>query len=404
MINIGLLGLGTVGKGVVEILNKRQKELEDLTGRKVRVKKILVKNVDKDRGMDLEEGVITGDFEEILNDQDISIIVEVTSDLEESYTYIKKSLSAGKHVVTANKAVVSKYFEELSQLAADKDLAFLYEASVGGGIPVLKPLKEELALNKGIMIQGILNGTCNYILTRMVNEGKDYEEILKIAQDLGYAEADPTADVEGEDTLRKLRILATLVLQGRITEEDILSYGISSITSWDIENIKNMDSTIKLIGEARLTDEGYIALVHPTIIRNDSQFANVDMAFNSIIFRGENVGELKFYGPGAGKLPTANAVLRDVLDIINDSYWKGNPLGTNKLKNANHTFRSRYYIRISGSDKEVLELFQDALDDIISEEGNIAITTKEVLYKEILDRIQSLGIDRDQYFIARIMD
>ena len=332
MINIGLLGLGTVGKGVVEILNKRQKELEDLTGRKVRVKKILVKNVDKDRGMDLEEGVITGDFEEILNDQDISIIVEVTSDLEESYTYIKKSLSAGKHVVTANKAVVSKYFEELSQLAADKDLAFLYEASVGGGIPVLKPLKEELALNKGIMIQGILNGTCNYILTRMVNEGKDYEEILKIAQDLGYAEADPTADVEGEDTLRKLRILATLVLQGRITEEDILSYGISSITSWDIENIKNMDSTIKLIGEARLTDEGYIALVHPTIIRNDSQFANVDMAFNSIIFRGENVGELKFYGPGAGKLPTANAVLRDVLDIINDSYWKGNPWEQISLK------------------------------------------------------------------------
>ena len=179
MINIGLLGLGTVGSGVVEILKNRKDELKNITGQEIKVKKVLVKNINKERQVKLEKEALTDDFEQVLSDEEISIVVEVTGDLELSYKYITESLKSGKHVVTANKAVVSKYFEELSSLAAEKNLAFIYEASVGGGIPVLKPLREQLSLNEISEVQGILNGTCNYILTRMVNEGKGYDEILK---------------------------------------------------------------------------------------------------------------------------------------------------------------------------------------------------------------------------------
>lgn len=403
MIGIGLLGLGTVGTGVVEILEKRQEELKSLIGKEIRIKKILVKNLNKKREIQIEENVITSDFEEILNDKDISIVVELTGDLEQSYKYIKAAINSGKNIVTANKAVVSKYFEELSSLAAEKNLAFLYEASVGGGIPILKPLKEELALNKITEVQGILNGTCNYILTNMFNGGLDYKEVLKIAQDMGYAEADPTADVEGHDTLRKLRILGTLALQGKIDENDILLEGISKITSFDIEQIKAMNSTLKLIGEVKELDGGFTALVQPTIIKEDSYFANVSMAFNSVVFTGDNVGELKFYGSGAGKLPTANAVLGDVIDIIKGSYRKGNPLGERELKNLNAEFKSEYYLRISLSNEDILKSIENISKEVLCKNDNIAIITKEFDYPEIIELISSLGIDKDKYFIARVL-
>ncbi len=403
MIGIGLLGLGTVGTGVVEILEKRQEELKSLIGKEIRIKKILVKNLNKKREIQIEENVITSDFEEILNDKDISIVVELTGDLEQSYKYIKTAINSGKNIVTANKAVVSKYFEELSSLAAEKNLAFLYEASVGGGIPILKPLKEELALNKITEVQGILNGTCNYILTNMFNGGLDYKEVLKIAQDMGYAEADPTADVEGHDTLRKLRILGTLALQGKIDENDILLEGISKITSFDIEQIKAMNSTLKLIGEVKELDGGFTALVQPTIIKEDSYFANVSMAFNSVVFTGDNVGELKFYGSGAGKLPTANAVLGDVIDIIKGSYRKGNPLGERELKNLNAEFKSEYYLRISLSNEDILKSIENISKEVLCKNDNIAIITKEFDYPEIIELISSLGIDKDKYFIARVL-
>ncbi len=403
LIGIGLLGLGTVGTGVVEILEKRQEELKSLTGKEIRIKKILVKNINKKREIQIKENIITSDFEEILNDKDISIVVELTGDLEQSYKYIKSALNSGKNIVTANKAVVSKYFEELSSLAAEKNLAFLYEASVGGGIPILKPLKEELALNKITEVQGILNGTCNYILTKMFNEGLDYKEVLKIAQDMGYAEADPTADVEGHDTLRKLRILGTLALQGKIDENDILLEGISKITSFDIEQIKKMNSTVKLIGEVKGLDGGFTALVQPTIIKEDSYFANVNMAFNSVVFTGDNVGELKFYGSGAGKLPTANAVLGDVLDIINGTYRKGNPLGERKLRNLNTELKSEYYLRISLSNEDIFKSIEKISREVLYKNDNIAILTKEIEYLEIIELISSLGIDKDKYFIARVL-
>lgn len=403
MINIGLLGLGTVGIGIIEILEKRNKKISLLVEEDIRIKSILVNDINKKRNID-ENYIIVNEFEEILKDPDISIIIEVTGDLEQAYDYIKLSLNEGKHVVTANKAVVSKYFEELSQLAYEKGVSFLYEASVGGGIPILKPLKEELILNEIKIVQGILNGTCNYILSRMFNEGLDYREVLVKAQELGYAEADPTADVEGDDTLRKLRILGTLVLQGKIGEDDILLGGISKINAFDVRQIKLMKSTLKLIGEVKELDEGYSAVVLPTIIKEDNYFANVNMAYNSISFIGDNIGELKFYGPGAGKLPTADAVLRDVLDIALDANTVKNLLGNRELVNTNSNFKSSYYLRVSKSTEEVFNYLDSISKEVLSTKDNIAIITKEIELNQVIKLLLSKGIMDEEYFIARILD
>lgn len=396
MRNVGLLGLGTVGTGILEILKERN------IG--IRVKKVLVNDINKNRNVDLDGAVITDDFNEILNDPDIRIIVEVTSNVEQSYENIKKSLESGKHVVTANKAIVSRYFEELSGLAEETGLAFLYEASVGGGIPVIKPLKEQLKLNEIAKVQGILNGTCNYILSRMFGENLDYTQVLKMAQELGYAEANPSADVDGYDTQRKLRILGTLALKGKITEEDILLDGISSISAFDIEQIKKINSTVKLIGQVESIEDKFTAVIQPTIISNDSYFASVNMAFNSVAFEGNNVGGLKFYGSGAGKLPTANAVLSDVLDIVNNAYRKESPLGRRELKNGNDKLGGRYYLRTSALSKENMDKLDGIKDSLLSSGENTAIITKEVLYKDLLSLIAEAGLNKGEYFIGRILE
>lgn len=404
MINIGLLGLGTVGTGVVEVLEERKAEIFKLLGEEIKIKKILVKNINKKRQVDLDIDALTLDFQDVLNDDEISIIIEVTSNIEESYKYIKLALNKGKSVVTANKAIVSKYFEELSSLAAEKGVSFLYEASVGGGIPILKPLKEELILNKISRIQGILNGTCNYILTKMFNEGLDYEEVLKKAQELGYAEMDPTADVAGYDTLRKLRILGTLGLQAKIQEKDIILEGIEKITLFDVKQIKNMKSTVKLIGEVVELENAYNAIILPTIVSQDSYFATVNMAYNSVSFQGDNIGELKFYGAGAGKLATADAVLRDLLDTASDLNRKQNPLGDRVLKNNNYKYKGLYYLRISESREDILKSVEGISKNILCKTENIAIITDKIEFKKIMDIISSLGIEKDQYFLARILD
>jgi homoserine dehydrogenase len=402
MINIGLLGLGTVGLGVIEILNKIEDGLEERLGSKLKIKKILVR--DKNKKREIKREIITYDFKEILEDREISIIIDATSSLEESYNYIRESLNNGKHVVTANKAVVSKYFEELSILGTKKNCAFLYEASVGGGIPILKTLKEQTATNEIKEIKGILNGTSNYILTRMFYEGFSYDQTLKMAQELGYAEIDPTADVEGYDALRKLRILGTIGLKGKIEENNIMVRGIKNILPFDIEKIKSLNSTIKLLGEIKCNENKYIAMVQPTIIKDDSYFASVNMAFNAISIMGNNVGQLSFYGTGAGKLPTANAMISDVLDIVKNSYRKESSLDTRKLVNINDRVKGQYYLRVSQEEKNTLNKLIEISDKVFSTRETIAITTKEVFLKDILDLIKSLGINEDKYFLARILN
>ncbi len=404
MVNIALLGLGTVGTGVVEILNERRNSLKLLTGKDIVIKKILVNNINKKRDVNLREGILTDDFNSIVKDEEIDILIEVTGDLENSYKYITEGINNKKNIVTANKSVVSKYFEEFSQLAAKNNVSFLYESSVAGGIPVIKPLREQIKINDINRIQGILNGTCNYILTRMIEEGKDYGEILKMAQELGYAEADPTDDVEGHDTLRKLRILATLGLQGKITEEDILLYGISNIDKLDIDYIKDMNSTVKLIGEVNLEADKFTAIVQPTIVRRDDYFASVNMAYNSVAFEGNNVGELKFYGAGAGKLPTANAVLTDVLDIIRESNNRENELGHRELINNNKNIIGDYYLRVSYMGEKGLEEIEKLGEEKICKDGSLIILIKETKLKDITNLLNKLKLEKKDYFLARILN
>lgn len=403
MIGIGLLGLGTVGQGVVEILEERRDALKSLLKEDVSIKKILVRDIHKKRNIKVSEGILTDDFQDIL-DEEVDIVIEVTSDLEQSYRYIVEAMNRGKHIVTANKAIVSKYFEELNELSIKNGVGFLYEASVGGGIPVLKPLKEQIVLNDIDEVQGILNGTCNYILTNMFERDLDYDEVLRTAQELGYAEADPSADVQGHDTLRKLRILATLGLQGKITEEDILLEGIDNINAFDIAQIKRLDSTIKLIGEAKRRGDGFTAVVQPMIIKNDSYFASVNGAFNSVAFKGNNVGELKFYGSGAGKLPTANAILSDVIDTIMDSH-RENSLGDDVLSNENHMIQGQYYIRISPVAGEgVPNILSEISEEILAQGEYISIKTKATGLYKIYDVLRELGLSKDEYFLARFFD
>ncbi len=404
MINVGLLGLGTVGTGVVEILEERKAEILRLLADDITIKKILVKDLHKKRDLDLRMNMLTQDFEDILNDPEISIIIEVTGDMEQSYQYIKQALNQGKSVVTANKALVARHFEELSGLAAEKGVSFLYEASVAGGIPILKPIKEEIILNKISEVQGILNGTCNYILTKMFDEDLDYDEALKKAQDLGYAEADPTADVEGHDTLRKLRILGTICLQGKIEEKDIILEGIERITAFDVKQIKQMHSTVKLIGEVIDSSEGYTAVVLPTLVKMGSYFDQVNLAYNAVSFKGNHIGELKFYGAGAGKLATADAVLRDVLDISLGYNRKHDPLGTRGLKNNNAKFRSTYYLRISEMKEKNLKLMEGMLDKVVFTKGNVVILTEKMELKRMMTIISSLDLKKEDYFLARILE
>ncbi|NMB09703.1 MAG: homoserine dehydrogenase, partial [Tissierellia bacterium] len=360
MKNIAILGLGTVGQGVYEILKENKDKIKNLIGEDFAITTVMVNNLQKERNLD-STTTLTDNFQDILDDNNIDIVVELTGALEEGYYYIKSSLENGKDVVTANKSVISKYFVELHKIAKENNRSLLYETSVGGGIPIIKPLKEECLINDIDSIEGILNGTCNYILSRMFKENEDYDLILKDAQKLGYAEADPTADVEGLDTMRKLRILATIGFNSNIKEEDILCYGISSIKKEDINYIKNkMKSTVKLLATANLKDDGYTAVVQPTIVAEDDYFAFVDSAFNSISFNGNNIGPLKFFGYGAGKLPTGDAVCRDIIDILLNHPTVEQDIDFKKYKNLNSMSKSNYYLRIDNKYKnQLISSFKD---------------------------------------------
>lgn len=401
MKNIAILGLGTVGQGVYEILKENKDKIKNLIGEDFAITTVMVNNLQKERNLD-STTTLTDNFQDILDDNNIDIVVELTGALEEGYYYIKSSLENGKDVVTANKSVISKYFVELHKIAKENNRSLLYEASVGGGIPIIKPLKEECLINDIDSIEGILNGTCNYILSRMFKENEDYDLILKDAQKLGYAEADPTADVEGLDTMRKLRILATIGFNSNIKEEDILCYGISSIKKEDINYIKNkMKSTVKLLATANLKDDGYTAVVQPTIVAEDDYFAFVDSAFNSISFNGNNIGPLKFFGYGAGKLPTGDAVCRDIIDILLNHPIVEQDIDFKEYKNLNNMSKSNYYLRIDNKYKnQLISSFKDyEVEDL---ENYSYFIIKEENKNNIINLLNKLDIDKKDYFIAKI--
>lgn len=341
MINIAFLGYGTVGKGAYKIINEKKSEIEYFVGDEVTVKKILRRNINGTT----EDGraIFTSDFNEIVDDEDISLMVEMTGDLKSSYEYIKRALENKKHVVSANKAVVSEYFEELHKLADENGVSFLYEAAVGGSIPIITPLKSQVIINKINRVRGILNGTSNYLLSRMYNEAKSYSEVLKAAQELGYAESDPYDDVEGVDTLRKLTILSTIAFNGIVKNEDILRFGISKINDTDIEYLKSKNLKVKLMAESVLESEAFSAVVEPVVLDESDNLYNIEGADNSVEIFGENYSSLVFKGEGAGSLPTGNAIISDVIDVLRGAALK---VKTDESLICSNKINAKYYVRV----------------------------------------------------------
>ncbi|CQR74351.1 Homoserine dehydrogenase [Sporomusa ovata DSM 2662] len=317
VINIALLGMGTVGTGVVKILTNNAHNISQKVGIPVVIKKILVRNLTKARTVTTEAELVTN-MEEILNDPDISIVVEIMGGEIPSKDYMLAALKAGKHVVTANKDVVSKYGRELFEAAEASQVDFLFEASVGGGIPIIRPLKQCLAANQITEIMGIVNGTTNYMLTKMSNEKLDYADVLAEAQAKGYAESDPTADVGGFDAARKIAILASIAFGVRITLDDVSIEGITNISIQDIEYAKELGFIIKLLAIAKQNEQGINVRVHPALLPASHPLASVNDVYNAIFVKGDAVGETMFYGRGAGELPTASAVVADIIDVARD--------------------------------------------------------------------------------------
>ena len=356
VVKLGLLGLGTVGSGVVQLVHDYQEKLMHQVGAEVKIKSVLVQNIEKRRSVPLEDTLITTNPDDILEDPEIDIVVEVMGGIDLARDYILRALEAKKHVVTANKDLMALYGPELQRKAVENKCDLFYEASVGGGIPIIRTLKEGLASDKIQKIMGIVNGTTNYILTKMDEEGVTYEEALKEAQELGFAESDPTADVEGFDAARKMTILARLAFFTDVHLEDVEVTGISQVSIEDLEYGKKLGLTMKLIGFAHLEDDQLEISVQPTFLPSHHPLAAVKNEYNAIYVNGESVGETMYYGPGAGSLPTATAVLSDILSIIKNMKHQVNGNGFVKphlrcsLKENEHRF-GKYYFRIHLKDE-----------------------------------------------------
>lgn len=313
MINIAVLGYGTVGSGVVEVINTNYDIIAKKAGEEVNVKYVLDL---RDFPGDEIQSKITHNFEDIINDDEIKIVVEVMGGTNPSYDFVKQSLLKGKSVATSNKELVAKHGEELLQIARDKNVNFFFEASVGGGIPIIRPLIECLTADKIVEITGILNGTTNYILSEMTSKGKAFEDVLKVAQDLGYAEKNPSADVDGHDACRKIAILSSLAWGKTVNYEEVYTEGITNITDTDIEYAKKLSSVIKLVGTSKLTEKGISAMVAPYMLSENHPLSTVNGVFNAIFVKGNVLGDTMYYGSGAGKLTTASAVVSDVVSAV----------------------------------------------------------------------------------------
>lgn len=349
-IQIGLLGLGTVGTGVYKVIGRRGEEMEPQVGARLEIKRILVHNMKKERH-GIDQRLLTDQWEDIVKDKDIDIIIEVMGGMEPAKSMILEALVAGKHVVSANKDLIAEHGEELLEAAQKSGTDFLFEAAVAGGIPIIRPLKQCLAGNEIDEVIGIVNGTTNFILTKMFEEGMDFQEALDMATELGYAEADPTADVEGLDAGRKVAIMASAAFRSRVVFSDVYTEGITKITAKDVAYAKEFDSLIKLLGVARNTAQGIEVGVYPMIIDRNHPLAAVRDSFNAVFVHGDAVGDTMFYGRGAGEMPTASAVVGDVIDIArNMQYHCSGRIGcgcyrTLKIKDFGEV-KNRFFLRM----------------------------------------------------------
>lgn len=351
MVKIAVLGHGVVGSGVVEVMTTNRENIKRRAGQEIEVKRIL----------DLREfnelpysDKFTKDINDILDDDEITVVVEVMGGLIPAFDFVKAALLRGKSVVSSNKELVATKGAELLRIAKENNVNFYFEASVGGGIPIIRPMHQCLAANEIDEIVGILNGTTNFILTKMIKDQMDFDTALKLAQDLGYAERNPSADVDGHDACRKICILASLAFGRQVNPDDVYCEGISKITLQDVDYAENWNGVIKLIGRAKRVNNGKLqVMVTPCFVSNTSQLANINDVFNGVLIRGNATGEVVFYGKGAGKLPTASAVVADVIDVSKamststSLYW--DECNENIVECYKNT-SSQFYVRVQCDD------------------------------------------------------
>ncbi len=422
---IGLLGYGTVGTGTAEIILDPSGRNNLL--REIEIAKVGVRSLDKPRSPELSPGVLTTDLETIVSDPEIDIIVELLGGLEPSRSLILQAIANGKHIVTANKAVIARHGAEIYTAANKAGVYVLLEAAVGGGIPVIKPLKQSLGVNRIQTVTGIINGTTNYILTQMTQEGADFADVLAEAQKLGYAEADPTADVDGYDAADKIAILAAIAFGGRIKREDIPCEGIRQINATDISYADDLGFVIKLLAIAKASqdNDSLQVRVHPTLVSKEHPLANVNGVYNAILVEGEPLGQVMFFGPGAGKGATASAVVSDIVNIVSILQTSSTSQKLDPLLRCSHEhfkeltpvadIKTRFYARflcedVSGvighlgtsfgnhnvSLESVVQIgFRDSLAEIVVvthdvQEGNFRDSLAEIKNLEAINSIPSI--------------
>ena len=363
MIKIAVLGYGTVGSGVVEVIQTNQKVINERVGEELDIKYVL--DLREFPGTPVEK-LIVHDFEQIVNDEEVQIVVEVMGGIEPAYTFVKRSLLAGKSVATSNKALVAKHGAELLAIAKEKNINFLYEASVGGGIPIIRPLAAALTGDVIEEITGILNGTTNYMMTKMYNENADYDAVLKEAQARGYAERDPSADVEGHDACRKIAILSSIISGKLVDFEDIYTEGITNISLDDINYAKAMGMKIKLLASCKRDGDKLCAIVAPHLVSPEHPLYNIEDVFNAIFVKGNMLGDSMFYGSGAGKLPTASAVVGDIVEAAKNpnrsmmATWTSEKL---ELEEKADTTK-RFFVRVKGTEAELVDKLEMAFGAI----------------------------------------
>lgn len=399
MVSVAIMGHGVVGSGVAEIITTHKNKLFTSVGEEIYIKHILDLREFPDNPL---ADRFTKCFDDIINDIDVRVVVEVMGGINPAYDYVKQCLLKGKSVVTSNKELVAAHGAELLEIAKDNNTNFLFEASVGGGIPIIRPMNQCLVANNVSEVAGILNGTTNFILTKMINEGMDFSDALKLAQDLGYAERNPEADVEGHDACRKICILASLAYGKHIYPDAVHTEGITKITLDDVKYASIWGGVIKLIGKVkRLPDKKCDIVVAPMMIPSKSQLANIDDVFNGIMVRGDCTGDVVFYGKGAGKLPTASAVVADVIDCVkhlkNRKYLYWTDSDNSSVIDYKESVTAMY-IRAIADDTQFAynkakELFSDihVLENEDAKENEIAFVCEPLAYGTILNNIDALN-------------
>ena len=393
MVNIAVLGYGTVGSGVVEVINTNHEIINKRAGEEINIKYDLDL---RDFPGDPVQQILTHDFNDILNDDEVKVVVEVMGGINPAYTFVKQCLAAGKSVATSNKELVASHGPELLAIAKENNVNFLFEASVGGGIPIIRPLNTSITADEVTEITGILNGTTNYILTKMDQEGASYDEVLKQAQELGYAERNPEADVEGGDACRKIAILTSIVYGKHLDYTKIHTEGITKISTEDFKYADALGVSIKLVGTTKKEGDTLYSFVAPMMLDENHPLSGIHDVFNGIFVHGNVVDDIMFYGRGAGKLPTASAVVSDVVDEVKHmgknimASWDAEPLPIGDFRDA----VNRFFVRVSADSitkEEVQKLFGD-VTYVTAEgiDGELAFTTSAMTEGSFADAIAKI--------------